>query len=158
MEKISIQQIKRLRELTGAGIMDIRRALQESRGDEEKAREILRRRGLEIAGKKAGRAVEAGLVYAYVHQPFTLDGRGGRLVATLTLACETDFVARNQEFQSLVKELAMQIASMNPKDIPELLAQEYIRDPKMKIEELIKSVIAKTGENIKVLTFSRQQI
>lgn len=156
--KPSITQIKKLREQTSAGVMDVRRALEKAQGSQEKAREILKRRGLAKAEKKAGRPVKAGLVYAYVHNPLTADQKGGSIVATVTLACETDFVARNQEFQNLARELALQIASMNPENVEALLEQDYIRDPKITIQDLVKSLVGKTGENIKVVELSRHQI
>lgn len=145
---ISIDQVKKLREKTGAPVVGIKRALEEAGGDEKKAKEILRKEGFERAEKKVARATKAGRVFSYIHH-------SGDVGAMVTLLCETDFVARTDEFQELGREIVMQVASMNPKDAKELLSQEYIRDSGKTIETLIKEVIAKTGENIQVRAFER---
>ncbi|OGH17272.1 MAG: translation elongation factor Ts [Candidatus Levybacteria bacterium RIFCSPHIGHO2_02_FULL_40_18] len=147
---IDIKLIKQLREQTSAGVADVREALEEASGDLKKAEELLRQKGFERAAKKGGRATGAGLIDAYIHQ-----GRAGAIVEVL---CETDFVARTSEFKTLTHELAMQVASMNPKDNPDLLKQEYIRDPSKTISDLIKETIAKLGENITVGRFSRFEL
>lgn len=144
---ISVDLIKQLRELTGAGIADCRSALEESKGDLNKAQEVLKAKGLEKASKKGDRETHQGRVFSYVH--------GGRIGVVVSLLCETDFVANTADFQTLGKELALQISSMNPKNVEELLEQEYIRDSKMKIGDMIKSAVSKLGENIKVGEFSR---
>jgi elongation factor Ts len=149
--KVSTDQIKKLRTATGAGIMDCRRALEESQGDLKKAERYLKAKGLEKAAKKATREIKSGRVYAYIHGE-------GKIGAMLELGCETDFVARNSEFTDLARELAMQIASMNPKDVKALLNQDYIRDPGVKISDLITSAIAKLGENIEVRRFTRMGV
>lgn len=151
MTKVSINQIKKLRDLTGAGIMVVRNALQEAEGDFKKAEKILKQKGLAKAEKKSERETKAGKVASYVHTA----GRVGVLVA---LGCETDFVARTEDFTKLAHELCLQVASMNPKDIKVLLAQEYIRDPKITIEELVKQTIGKLGENIKILELERVEV
>lgn len=151
MNKISIDQIKKLREETGAGVMEVKRVLEEASGDAQKAKEALRKYGLIKADKKAGRATRAGIVETYIHATKTCG-------ATVVLTCETDFVARTEEFQNLAHELAMQTCAMNPKDERELLRQPWIKDDKMTIENLIKSYIAKFGENIKVEDFKRFEI
>lgn len=148
MSDVSASEIKKLRDETGAPVMDVRQALQESSGNTKKAKEILKEKGLEKAASKAQRKTSAGLIETYVHS----DGKIGAMVH---LACETDFVARTSEFKKLAKELAMQVAAMNPSDIDEFLAQEYIRDPQKSIKELIAEVIAKTGENIQVRQIKR---
>ncbi len=149
--KIQINQIKKVREETGASVIDIKRALEEAGGDEKKARELLRQKGFEKADKKAGRTVAAGRIFTYVHH-------SGTVASIVSLVCETDFVARTDEFQLLGREIAMQVASMNPKDVEELLNQEYIRESSRTIEILVKEVIAKTGENIKVSQIARFEI
>jgi elongation factor Ts len=146
-----IEQIKKLREESQASIADCRKALEESKGDYEKALTWLKKRGAEIAEKKAERETSQGVVEAYIHG----NGRIGVIVALL---CETDFVARTDEFKKLAHEIAMQISAMNPKDVKSLLAQEYIRDPKLTIDDLIKEAIGKIGENIKVREFSRIEL
>lgn len=148
---ISTDLIKKLREKTAAGIADCRVALEEARGDLKKAEEILKTKGFEKAAKKADRATGEGLVESYIHA----NGRVGVLVEIL---CETDFVARTDEFKNLAHEVAMQIAAMNPKDVKALMEQEYIRDASKKIENLVKETIAKLGENIKIEKFQRFEI
>ncbi len=144
---ISVELIKKLREKTGAGIADCRNALEETKGDLAKAEEVLKKKGLEKATKKTERETHQGRVFSYVH--------AGKIGVLVSLQCETDFVAKTEEFQDLGKEICLQIASMNPKDTKELESQEYIRDPQQKIGDMIKSVIGKLGENIKVGSFSR---
>jgi len=148
--KISVDLIKQLREKTGAGVADCRAALAESSGDLKKAEEILKKRGFERAAKKADRATNSGLVESYIHQ--------GRVGVLVELLCETDFVARTDEFKNLAHELAMQVASMNPKDSSALLKQEYIRDPQKTISDLVKEIIAKLGENITIGRFQRFEL
>ncbi|KKQ35530.1 MAG: Elongation factor Ts [Microgenomates group bacterium GW2011_GWA2_37_6] len=148
---VDIELVKKLREETQASISDCRKALEESGGDYKKALVWLQKRGAEIAEKKADRKTSAGIVEVYVHG-------GGKIGVLVTLLCETDFVARTQEFKNLAHEIALQISAMNPKDVRSLLAQEYIRDPQMTIEELIKSVIGKVGENIQIREFSRLEL
>lgn len=144
--KVSVDEIKKLRAATGAGIADCRQALEETKGDQKKAVEWLRKKGIEKADKKSDRQVKAGMVFAYSHHT-------GRLGAMLALACETSFVAKTDDFQNLGKELALHIAASKPKDTKTLLEQEYVRDPSKTIEELIKEVIGKLGENIQVMEF-----
>lgn len=148
---ISIDDIKKLRVKTGAGIMDCRRALEESKGDSKKAEELLKIWGIAKAGKKEGRETNAGIVDSYIHA-------GGKVGVLVELLCETDFVARTDDFKSLAHELCLQIASMNPKDVKSLLKQEYIRDPAITIEQLIKQAIGKLGENITLTRFIRYQL
>src|SRR3989344_5358726 len=151
MSSITIDQIKKLREKTGAGVMDCRRALEETRGDEKKAAALLTKWGIEKSEKKSDRETNAGVVDAYIHA-------GGKVGVILEVLCETDFVARTDDFKNLVHELALQIASMEPKDVKTLLAQDYIRDPAVKIGDLIKAAIGKLGENITVSRFTRFQL
>lgn len=146
--KIDTHLIKNLRKLSGAGISDCKEALVKVQGDFDRALEILKKKGAEIAAKKAQREVGQGLIETYVHA-------GGKVAAMVEVACETDFVARTDEFKNLAHELAMQICAMDPKDISELLHQEYIRDSEKKVEELVKETIAKVGENIKIVRFIR---
>ena len=147
---ITTAQIKELREMTGAGIVDCRNALEAANSDVSKAKEILRSRGLEKAAKKGDRDAGVGTVFTYSHN--------GRVGVLLELSCETDFVARTEDFQDLGKNLAMQVSAMDPENVEQLLAQNYIRDAKMSIEDLIKSGIAKLGENIQVRRFVRYQV
>ncbi|MEK9178417.1 MAG: translation elongation factor Ts [Patescibacteria group bacterium] len=144
---ISVELIKQLRNETGAGIADCKEALKESDGDLAKAKQWLKQKGLDKASSKLKREVKAGIVEVYSHS-----GKVGVLVEVL---CETDFVARTEDFKNLAHELSLQIASMNPASVEELLSQEYIRDNSLTIEQLIKSVIGKVGENIQVGRFER---
>lgn len=149
--KVDITKIKELRDKTGISIADCRVALEKAGGDLEKALKFLKDRGAEIAQKKAARPTGNGLIETYMHA-------GGRVAAMVELACETDFVARTDEFRNLAHELAMQVASMDPKDVGELEKQEYIRDPSLKVKDLITNVVAKIGENIKIVRFVRFEL
>lgn len=148
--KIDLEKIKRLRDVTGVSVGDCRAALEKAGGDMDKALKLLKERGVEVAQKKANRALGAGLVETYVHN--------GTVGAMVELACETDFVARTDEFKNLAHELAMQVASMDPKDVTELESQDYIRDPSLKIKDFITNVVGKVGENIKVIRFMRFEL
>lgn len=147
---INVSDIKKLREITGAGIADCREALEESKGDIKKAQEVLKKKGIEKAEKKSERDTGCGRVFSYVH--------GGKIGVLVTLLCETDFVAKTDEFQNLGKELCLQIASMDPKNPADLLKQEYIRDASVTIDVMIKAVVGKLGENIKIGEFVRTKV
>lgn len=147
---ISVDQIKQLRNQTGAGISDCREALEEAKGDLEKAKQVLKKKGLDKAGSKSNREVRAGIVAVYSH--------GGRVGVLVELLCETDFVARTDDFKSLAHELSLQIASMRPDSVSDLLEQEYVRDPSQKIDDLIKAAVLKLGENIQVGRFERIEL
>ena len=164
--EITTQMIKELRERTGAGVMECRGILVETKGDMDKAIENLRQKGLLKAQKKTERATGQGLVEAYVHT-------AGRLAAMIEINCETDFVARTDVFKELAHSLAMQVAALSPKYLSQegmpadetaepkevcLLLQPYIRDPLKTVNDLIIEAIAKTGENIKVRRFVRFEL
>tara|TARA_B100000029_G_scaffold111480_1_gene103485 strand:+ start:21594 stop:22082 length:489 start_codon:yes stop_codon:yes gene_type:complete len=150
--------IKQLRELTSAGVMDCKRALEESDGDVSKAEKLLKDQGIASAAKKASRETDQGVIETYVHS-------GGRIAAIVEVNCETDFVARTDEFSSLAHDIAMQIAAMDPAtvggDEPEanpeesLLLQPFIKDPSKSIQDLINETVGKLGENIRVRRFQR---
>ena len=142
--------ILKLRSETGAGVMDAKNALAELSGDYDKAKAELLKLGLAKAAKKADRQVTAGLVESYIHT--------GRVGALVKISCETDFVAKTDEFKLLAKEVAMQVSAMDPENVEELLKSAYIRDSKKSVEDLIKETIAKVGENIQVSEFSRFEI
>lgn len=144
---MDINEIKKLREQTGAGIADCKEALNESKGDMEKAKQALKKKGLDKASKKSDKEVRAGVVEVYSHS--------GKVGVLVELLCETDFVGRTDDFKNLSHELALQIASMNPSSVEELLAQEYIRDNTMTIDQLVKGISAKLGENIQIGRFER---
>ncbi|MBI2573799.1 MAG: translation elongation factor Ts [Candidatus Wildermuthbacteria bacterium] len=147
----AIEQLKQLREETGLSVSECKKALDEAGGSIEKAKDILKEWGKTVARKKQERGVGAGLVVSYVHGT----GKAGALIE---LRCETDFVARSDDFKNLGHELALQIVSMAPENTEELLSQPYIRDTSLTARDLIQSVIAKLGENIKVERFSRFEI
>ncbi len=144
---ISLDLLKKLREETSAGVADCRQALENANGDYEKAKKFLGERGLEKAAKKEGKETSQGIVESYVH--------AGKIGVLVELRCETDFVARTDEFRSLAHEVALQVASMNPKNAEDLLKSQYIRDTSVTIAELIKQIVAKVGENITVARFTR---
>ncbi len=138
---ISAQDVKALRDKTGAGFMDCKRALEEAGGDFEKAIEILRKKGIAVARKKAGRETKEGIIGAYIHT-------GGKIGVLVEVNCETDFVARNELFQELVKNIAMQIAASNPKYIsPEDIPKEVLEKEK----EIYREQALKQGKPEKVV-------
>lgn len=164
--KISTEMVKELRSQSGAGIMECRNVLLEVKGDVEKALQILKEKGLIKAEKKAKRATAEGLVEAYIHI-------GGRIGAMVEVNCETDFVARTDEFKELAHNVAMQVAALSPQfitkeEVPEgaeiepetacLLLQPYIRDPSKTVQDVVVETIAKVGENIKVSRFARFEL
>ena len=151
MAKISTSLIKQLREKTKAGVMDCRQALEECRGDCQKAEKWLQKKGIESATKRANRETTAGLIETYSHAD-------GKIVAVVELNCETDFVARNEEFKKLAHELAMQMAAMKPKNVSDLLKQPWIRDDQQTIGELVKTAVGKLGENIVIGRIARFEL
>jgi elongation factor Ts len=163
---ISATQVKELRERTGAGVMECKSALEQAEGDFDRAVSVLQERGLAMAEKRAHRETSQGLIECYVHA-------GGRIGAMVEINCETDFVARTDDFKTLAHELAMQIAATNPLVVSEddlplgaegdpaelcLLRQPYIRDNSRAVDEVVRDVIAKTGENIRVRRFARFEL
>ena len=148
---MDLESIKKLREETGAGVMDAKSALEASNGDISKAKELLRTKGLEKASKKSDREIKAGRVFSYIHG-------GGKVGAIVKLGCETDYVAKNEKFEKLGNEIAMQVAAMNPENIEQLLEQAYIREAGKTISDLVKEAISTIGENITVLEISRLSI
>lgn len=139
--------IKQLREETSAGIADCREAIEEAGGDLAKAKEILRKKGHDKAASKSDREVNAGVVETYQH--------AGRIGVLVEILCETDFVAKTDDFKALAHEVAIQIASMKPNNVEELLEQEYVRDSSKTIKSLIQDAIAKLGENIQIGRIAR---
>ena len=144
------EEISKLREVTGAGVMDCKKALREANGNFDKAIEVIRERGAAIAEKRGERKTGAGVLESFVHN--------GRVGVLLELRTETDFVARSEPFQELAHEIVMQIAAMEPENAEALLKQSYIKDESMDVEGLINSVIEKVGENIKVERFCRYEL
>ena len=161
--EVTVEIIRTLREKTGAGIMECKQALESNQGDLEKASEALRLKGVAQAAKRADRATNQGLVEAYVHT-------GGRVGAMVELGCESDFVARTQEFKELAHDIAMQVVAMAPSYLDEseideaesrpaaqvsLLQQPFIKDNSSSVGEVVQELAAKLGENVRVLRFSR---
>ena len=138
--KINVDQIKKLREETGAPVLRAKKVLEEQGGDVAKAAKILMSEGFEKAAKRAERETKCGILCSYSHHT-------QKVVGISEIFCETDFVSRNELFQELGKSLAMQVASMGEKDFEN---QDFIKDPSKKISDLVKEVIAKTGENCKL--------
>jgi elongation factor Ts len=163
--RISTTDVKTLREQTGAGIMDCKKALVETNGDFEKAAQIIKEKGLETVNKKASRSASDGLIEVYVHN--------GRIGAMVEVNCETDFVAKTDQFKELARNVAMQVAAMCPtyvsnSDIPDgqdvdpkqacLLFQDFIKDESITVQDLVNDVIAKVGENIRIKRFTRYEL
>ena len=164
--KIPISQVKELRNQSGAGVMDCKNALLEAQGDRAKALQILEQQGFFKAQKKASRSATQGVVEAYIHT-------GGRIGAMVEVNCETDFVARTDEFKDLAHNLAMQVAAIppqfiSPEEVPQrtdiepqaacLLLQPYIKSPDKTVQDIVTETIAKVGENIKVSRFARFEL
>jgi len=171
--EITMDAIKELREQTSCGVIECKRALEESKGDMLKAKEILQKRGLEIAAKKGDRVAKEGRVEVYVHP-------GSKMVAIVEVNCETDFVANSEDFKKFAKDLAMHIAACNPKYIkkedvsadalqgvkdPEtfykencLLLQSFVKDPKLTVQDLLNSLVSSIRENIIVSRFKRYKV
>jgi len=164
--QISAQSVKELREKTGAGVIDCKNALTEACGDFGKACDILAARGVSIAEKKSQRVANSGIVEVYSHL-------GGRIGAVVELNCETDFVAKTDEFKNLAHELVLQVAAMDPKyvsqeDMPKdseedpkvvcLMLQPFIKDPSKVINDIVVEAVGKIGENIKVRRFARFEL
>ncbi len=170
---MSVDAIKELRESTGCGIMECKKALAESKGDMKQAKELLRARGLELAQKKSGREAKEGRLEAYIHN-------GNKIGTVVEVNCETDFVARNEEFIQFTRDLAMHITAMAPKyikkeDVPAdvlkaeedqtafikancLYEQSFIKDASKTVHDLLNELVAKIGENIVIGRFSRFKI
>jgi elongation factor Ts len=147
-KKVSLEAVKALREKTSASINDCRTALESAGGDEGKALELLRKRGAAIAEKRQGRTATQGRVESYVHHD-------GRLAALVEVNCETDFVARTPEFTQFCKDVAMQVAAMNPQASATLLEQSFIKDQSLTVGDLLKALVAKTGENVVIRRIAR---
>ena len=171
--KIPLESIKELRSMTFASIANCKSALEEAKGDIQKARDILRKRGLEIVAKRQDRLIKEGRIEAYVHI-------GNRIGVLVDVACETDFVARNGDFAQFTKDIAMQIAAIPPtyikiEDVPAeiikqeknkeqfckehcLLEQNFIKDPTITIKDYLGNLVAKFNENIFIRRFVRYKI
>ena len=147
----NLDKLKELREETGVSYSVCRDALDEAKGDMDKARKILTKKGAEVAKKKGGRETGQGRVFTYVHH-------NGKIAGVVILLCETDFVAKNESFQKLDNDIAMQIASADPQSSDALTSDPFIKDPDKTIGDLIKSLVLKLGENISIGDFKRFEV
>jgi len=150
MADIDIENVKRLRELTGVGITDAKAALVESGGDFDKALAAMRQKGLTKAEKRAEREARAGLIGTYSHD--------GRIGVIIEVNCETDFVAKTDEFKELVKDLTLHFAAAEPADVKALLDQPFVKNPEIMVGDYVKQYGAKLGENIMVRRLSRMAL
>lgn len=147
---MATSDVQKLREVTGAGVMECKKALDEAGGNVDEAVKIINAKGLAKAEKRSGRATGAGLIHAYVH--------GDRVGAMVEVRCETDFVAHSEPFRELAKNLAMQIAAMAPEDAHSLMEEPFIKDASKTVKDLINEVITKVGENVQIGKFYRLEI
>ena len=145
---VTAAQVKELREKTGAGMMECKKVLAETDGNEEKAIELLKERGVLKAEKKSGRIAAEGLVNVYISD----DKKVGAIVE---VNCETDFVSRGDDFKAFVASIAKQVATQDPKDVEDLLAQKYVEDESITVQEALTNLIAKIGENMSIRRFER---
>ena len=149
--KITTELVKELRDATGISVTQCKRALEEAGGDMKSALDILKKTSSDIALKKADRALGSGYIYAYVHGE-------GRIGSMLELKCETDFVAKNEVFRNLAKEITMQVAATNPENVDALLQEPFIKNAETNITSLIQEAIQKTGEKIEIGRFARFEL
>lgn len=145
-----ISDIQKLRDITGAGVMECKRAFIKAGGDMKRAQQLLHEQGLIRAEEKGQRKMGAGVLEAYVHN--------NRIGVLLLARCETDFVARGDLFKTFAHHVAMHISAMNPASVDELLSQFFVRDESITVHDVIKSVIAKTGENVRIERFARFEL
>jgi elongation factor Ts len=145
---VATEKVKKLRDRTGISVMQCKRALEEAGGDIEKALEVLKKTGARISEKKSDRYLGSGVVEAYIHG-------NGEVGALVELNCETDFVAKNEEFRKLARDIAMHIAAMNPGNKEELLLGDFIKDPSHTISDLIQNAVQKFGERTEIGNFIR---
>jgi elongation factor Ts len=150
-QKKLIELVKKIREETGLGVMEIKVAVDEAEGDEKKVKEILKKKGFEKAEKKAERETHQGRIATYTHNT-------GKIGVMVELLCETDFVAKNEEFLAVARDLCLQVTAMAPKNAKALMSQEFVKDPSKKVEELIHGLVMKFGENIKIGRIERFEI
>jgi len=146
-----IELVKKIRIETGLSIGDIKSAVEEAQGDETKAKEILKEQGLKKVEKRAEKEVHQGRVATYTHST-------GKIGVMVELLCETDFVAKNEDFIAVTKDICLQVTAMNPETVEELLDMEFIKDPSVKIKDLVSGLVAKFGENIKIGRMARFEI
>ena len=149
--EITAEQIKQLREETSVSLMKCKSALTEAQGDMDKARELLKEQGAKAAAKKADRELGSGIVRAYVHP-------NNAVGVLLKLSCETDYVARNEDFISLANDISLHIAAMMPEDVAGLLEQPFVKNPETTIAKLLEEKTLKIGERLEITEFTRYEI
>ena len=145
----AIDQIKKLREETAVSVSECKKALEESGGDPEKAKALLKKWGKDLAGKRVGRETSQGIIASYIHP-------NKKVGVLLKLSSETDFVAKSDDFQNLAHELCLQIAAMGEE--PELMEQLWVKDQSKTVKDLVQDYAARVKENIKVQRFTRYDI
>ena len=150
MSEVTAESVSKLREMTGAGVMDCRKALLESNGDMDAAVKLIHEKGLSKVEKRSGNTTGAGLIHSYVHNE--------RIGVLVHLSAETDFVVRSEPFQKLAHDLAMHIAAVDAETLETLMAQPYIKDESKTIKDILNEVIAKVGENITINRFCRMEV
>ena len=146
-----IELVKKIRAEMGLGIMEIKAALEEADGDEKRAKEILKEKGFKKAEDKADREMHQGRVATYTHST-------GKIGVMVEILCETDFVAKHEDFLGFTKDVCLQIAAMNPENVETLMKQEFVKDPSKTIDEMLKALISKFGENMKIGQMARFEI
>lgn len=142
----NIEEIRKLREETGAGVLDVKKALEKNKGGYEKTKAELLKKGLAAAEKKAGRTAKDGLVHSYIHA-------GEKVGSMVVVACETDFVAKTDDFKKLCHEVALQVCTGDYQTLEELLNSLYIKDENKKMSQLVAETTAKVGEKIEIKKF-----
>ena len=147
---VSIDQIKQLREETCVSVSECKKALEQAEGDFVKAKEILREWGKELAGKKSNREAGSGIIDTYIHA-------NGKVGTIIELRCESDFVAKSDDFKALAHEICLQITAIESEEV-DLMSQPWIKDETKTIKELIEEYIGKLGENIEIKRFVRYEI
>lgn len=147
MANLDVKDVAELRAQTEMSILDVKKALEEAKGDKKKALELLAKRGAEIMEKKQERTASNGLIDGYVH--------AGKIGVLVEVNCETDFVSRGDDFKNFVHELSLQICSMEPASVEALLEQEWIKDSKKTIQNLLTDITGKLGEKIVIKRFTR---
>ena len=151
MSKCTTTDIKKLRIKTGARIMDCKKALEDANGDFNKAKDLVAKKGLARAKEKASRETKAGIIAHYMHN-------NSQVAAMVEILCETDFVAQNKEFKQLAQNIAMQVVAMNPRNISELLKQEFVRETSNTIDDLLQALSGKIGEKMEIKRFVRYRV
>lgn len=144
------QDVQKLRDITGAGVMECKRALIDSKGDFDAALALIKERGFLKVEKRAGKETGAGLVHSYVHNE--------RIGVLVDVRAETDFVVRSEPFKKLAHDLAMHIAAAAPADVDALLGQPYVKDESKTVADVVNDVISRVGENISIRAFYRLEV